>query len=441
MAYQFGHVGWAARSRTAKKTTTRQNSMTTRASGWSAADLAGEAMRLPGHCDHVAEPLPPRVLFGVDPIQAAAEAEAWGDQAKESSGRALRRNAPVMAAGVVSFPRERLDEWPAFRDATVDALREKYGDRLRSVVEHLDEAHPHLHFYAVPRPGEAFGEVHEGYKASREARKEPGNKIREAFTSAMKGWQDWLHGAVGQRFGLERIGPARERRERDEHLLITGKEQVLKDREQLAGELRDVRREARALERKATELDEVQRQRLDELRQQEVELKAARQAIDDEAKRVKAEAQAVGRREGRQRGYQEGLRATTEATLGAKLGAAWRELKRHVSGDPEREREAMRRMAMAEARATAAEKTADKAKSATAEAAERAKKAERELAAEREQREALQKCLEALQPKPKAQPRDLGFGDVLAAATRPRAATADEVPVERSAPGRMRPKI
>lgn len=440
MAYQFGHVGWAARSRTAKKTTTRQNSMTTRAAGWSAADLAGEAMRLPGHCDHVAEPMPPRVLYGVDPMQAAAEAEAWGGRAKEANGRALRRNAPVMAAGVVSFPRERLDDWPAFRDATVEALKDKYGDRLRSVVEHLDEAHPHLHFYAVPRPGEAFGVIHEGYKASREARKEPGNKIREAYTSAMKGWQDWLHGAVGQRFGLERIGPARERRERDEHLLARGQEQVLKDREQLAGELRDVRREARALERKATELDEVQRQRLADLRQQEAELKAARQAIDDEAKRVKAEAEAVGRREGRQRGYQEGLQATAVATVGEKLGAAWRELKRHISGDPEREREAMRRMTMSESRAATADKTAGEAKAAAAAAEARAKKAEQELAAEREQREVLQKRLEALQPKPKAQPKDIGFGAVLAAATRPRAATADEVPVERSAPGQMRPK-
>lgn len=377
MAYQFGHVGWAARSRTAKKTTTRQNSMTTRASGWSAADLAGEAMRLPGHCDHVAEPLPPRVLFGVDPIQAAAEAEAWGDQAKESSGRALRRNAPVMAAGVVSFPRERLDDWPAFRDATVEALKDKYGDRLRSVVEHLDEAHPHLHFYVVPKPGEAFGEVHEGYKASREARKEPGNKIREAYTSAMKGWQDWLHGAVGQRFGLERIGPARERRERDEHLLARGQEQVLKDREQLAGELRDVRREARALERKAAELDDVQRQRLDELRQQEAELKAARQAIDDEAKRIKAEAQAVGLRQGRNRGYKEGLEASSEARVGQRLGAAWRELKRLVAGDPEREAEL--------ARQREAEKTAKEQAEAKAEAeavrARAAARAEKEIKA------------------------------------------------------------
>lgn len=381
-------------------------------------------MRRPGHCGHVAQPMVPCVLFGVDPIQAAAEAGAWGNQAKESNGRALRRNAPVMAAGVVSFPRERLDEWPAFRDATVEALSEKYGDRLRSVVEHLDEAHPHLHFYCVPKLEEGFGTVHEGYKASREARKDLGNKIREAYKTAMKSWQDWLYNSVGERFGLARIGPARERRERDEHMLAGGQEQVLKEREQLAGELRDVRREARVLERKAAELGDVQRQRLAELREQEQALKEARRAIDDEAKRAKAEAAELGWQAGYQRGYNNGLRATTEAATGRKIGVAWRELKRHISGDPEREREAMQRIAMSEERATEADKIAAEAIAAAAAAQEWAKRAERAAAAECEQRKALQERLEALQPKPK--PYVNLFGDALKAAQCPARPTSEE---------------
>ena len=54
------------------------------------------------------------------------------------------------------MPAEQAKDWPRFREATVAWLKQQYGERLRSVVEHTDEAHPHLHFYAVPLPGERF---------------------------------------------------------------------------------------------------------------------------------------------------------------------------------------------------------------------------------------------------------------------------------------------
>ena len=337
--YQFGHVSWAARAGAKKRTSRRENSMTTRDIGWSAQDIASEAMRIEGHCEHVESPEPPRVLYGVNALKAAEMAAKWGDQATTTSGgkkRALQRNAPVMACGVISWPRERMDEWPAYRDATVEALKEKYGDRLKSVVEHLDERHPHVHFYAVPRPGEDFGVVHEGYAASREARKTPENKIRTAFRDAMKGWQDWLHAAVGQPFGLERIGPARERRERDEQLRLRAIEDAQKaaaaareaeaqaeamrdaaerdhqavlamraeyehamlliDQQQaeLAGHLRDVRRERSALERQAGELDAKDRQRVAELDEIEASLKAERAEIKEARKQAVIEGKSEG---------------------------------------------------------------------------------------------------------------------------------------------------
>lgn len=370
--YQFGHVSWAARAGAKKRTSRRENSMTTRDIGWSARDIASEAMRVEGHCEHVETPEPPRVLYGVDALKAAEMAAEWGDQAttitSKGKKRALQSNAPVMACGVVSWPRERMDEWPAYRDATVEALKEKYGDRLKSVVEHLDERHPHLHFYAVPRPGDDFGVVHEGYAASREARKTPENKIRTAFRDAMKGWQDWLHAAVGVQFGLERIGPARERREREEQLRLRAIEDaekaaaaareaeaqaeamrdaaerdhqavlamraeyehamLLLDQQQaeLAGQLRDVNKERRALERQQGELDARDRQRMAELDAIATSVKAERDEVKKERERARIEGRAQGMRQA----------ATTK--VATKIGVALGVVREHL-GETATERE------------------------------------------------------------------------------------------------------
>jgi vacuolar-type H+-ATPase subunit H len=100
-----------------------------------------------------------------------------------------------------------------FARDTVKWLQEKYGDRLKSVVVHNDEAHPHLHFTVVPRIGERFDDMHEGYKASRLA-KEEGKKKGEqnlAYIEAMRRFQDEFSEKVAMSHGLTRIGPARRR--------------------------------------------------------------------------------------------------------------------------------------------------------------------------------------------------------------------------------------
>lgn len=50
---------------------------------------------------------------------------------------------------------------------TVDFLREKYGDKLFSVVEHLDESHPHIHFYAVDFENLNAKMLHDGHQLKR----------------------------------------------------------------------------------------------------------------------------------------------------------------------------------------------------------------------------------------------------------------------------------
>lgn len=238
--YQFIHKDWSTRIRTEKPQDLKAGHGTFRAVGWSAADLLAEAMRVKGHIPHVPHPKPPGIVFACDerveedPLYVNQMANDWADSVKAVKGRALQKNSPVMSNGVISFPREREDEWLKFRDACLDYLKDKYGDRLKLVVEHLDESHPHIHFYCVPLHGigkdgkpwsEQFGTVHEGYGESRAVRREHISKVGKnatnekgkkytkgastgvAFVDAMKGFQDDFQEKVGKHFALARIGP------------------------------------------------------------------------------------------------------------------------------------------------------------------------------------------------------------------------------------------
>lgn len=179
----------------------------------SARQIAAEAERDPSACPHVKNPAPPQILFGVTPSEAVAEAEAATAGLKDAAGRKLRADAPILAVGVISLPAERAQDWPGFRETSLKWLKKRYGDRLRSVVEHTDEEHPHIHFYIVPRPGEGCETVHNGYRARLEARRrgEKAGAVRLAYKQAMRALQDEFGAAVAAQFGLARLGPRRQR--------------------------------------------------------------------------------------------------------------------------------------------------------------------------------------------------------------------------------------
>ena len=120
---------------------------------WSIHEIADEALRVEGACDHVKVPMPPTVLLGAGVREAVAHAEGWAAGMTDAQGRKLRKDGLCLLAGVISLPRSRIEEWPAFQQGALEWLKAKYGERLRCVVEHLDEAHPHLHFYCVPLAG------------------------------------------------------------------------------------------------------------------------------------------------------------------------------------------------------------------------------------------------------------------------------------------------
>lgn len=212
MAYQFLHLdGYARQGSVQRRKTT--DGRTVEARKWSARDIAAEAERDPDACPHVAQPQRPKVLFGCSPHEAATMAEQWSSASKDAQGRALRRDGLAMAAGVVSLPADRAKDWTLFREAAVHWLQQQYGKRLRSVVEHQDERHPHLHFYAVPLPGERFEVLHPGRSAALKKAQEGAKKGAQnaAYKGAMQGWQDAFANAVAARFGLVRLGPGKRR--------------------------------------------------------------------------------------------------------------------------------------------------------------------------------------------------------------------------------------
>ena len=241
MASQFVHIECYSLTPPKK---TRKNA----APKWSAGDILAEAARRPGACDHVTAPLPPTLIHGATLEQIEAELTDILSSARDAVGRRLRKDATVLMAGVASYPANGND-YELWKRLTVEWLRYRFGENLRAVVEHLDESHPHLHFFIIdPIAGNVKG-LHPGFAAA----KGMANPVlqRKAYTEAMQAFQDeyWEH--VGGPTALARIGPRRRRLTRDEW----AQEQA--DLQAQAATLQSVRtklEEVRVREERVTEL-------------------------------------------------------------------------------------------------------------------------------------------------------------------------------------------
>lgn len=185
--------------------------------GHSVSSVVSEAIRKPGSIPHIESPLPPKYLYGSPLEQLEKTCNEWAASMTDSKGRKLRTDALCLVAGVVSMPEETsLEAWGKFKFDAVEYLKLKYGNRLETVIEHTDEKHPHLHFYAVPRPGERFESIHQGKAAAAEKKGEVKGLQNQAYIAAMRAYQNEFYESVGVSHGLARIGPARRRLTREE---------------------------------------------------------------------------------------------------------------------------------------------------------------------------------------------------------------------------------
>lgn len=254
MAFQFLHVSTYARERPKKAAKGKDRK-------WTVRDIAGEVERDPGHSPHVQKPLEPKLVFGMKAREAVKVAEDRAASSTDVSGRKVRKDTPVLLAGVASHPYtvDELADPKANRDYeqwkrdTLKWLQAKYGDNLLSVVEHKDEAHPHLHFYAVPDAGKGFNakSLHDGFKAGAEAKTPP--EQQRLYCEGMRGLQDDFFKQVGAKYGHARLGPQRRRLKRSEWL------QEQKQLQLLSGLIRGAKTTMAKARREATAIIEKSR--------------------------------------------------------------------------------------------------------------------------------------------------------------------------------------
>lgn len=211
--------------------------------------ITAEGMRRPWASNHVPTPAIPKILYGDSPIKVGEMATAQADTATDPIGRKIRRDGIVLFGGVVSYP----IAWSDFQTSTcshtlkcwisesLNWLKSIFGASLASVVLHVDEKYPHLHFYILlHKVGTQLDlACHPGYAARDQTREEmrarfcpeqisDANKRKQilseihnagekSYRLAMVALQDSFHGAVSQHFNHMRFGPKRHRVERALH--------------------------------------------------------------------------------------------------------------------------------------------------------------------------------------------------------------------------------
>ncbi len=226
MGYQFVHLESFARKPDAK--------------GRGTDFIFSEASRRPEASIHVEKPLPPVVVYGVgvEVVQEIHDTAAAAATIPVKGGhvRKVAKDKKTLHTVVASYPatideirgdpakRADAEEW---EKRTIGWLRSQYGDDLKSVIRHEDEAFFHIHAYIVPldEPGMSALKYHPGTMAKRavmdsdkdgEDKKTLSKRADAAYKQAMREWQDSYHEAVGVPCGLARLGPKRRRLSRDE---------------------------------------------------------------------------------------------------------------------------------------------------------------------------------------------------------------------------------
>jgi hypothetical protein len=214
MTYQFGHIMTLSRKGTGSTPSVRKAML--------------EAARIDGNAPHVANPKPPDLLFGVDPVVALEfhdqRIAALGK--KRGRGAGLRQDSHTMAAAVFSFPCKvgevRSEYYLGLRDDSLAWFRaeiEALGGEVLGAVQHTDEENLHIHVYGMNLKDARLNAkmLHRGHVAAATAKRQGRNPTAD-YKAAMRGWQN-AYNDVTIRYGLTKIGPGRRRLSRAQHMI------------------------------------------------------------------------------------------------------------------------------------------------------------------------------------------------------------------------------
>lgn len=199
----------------------------------SAQGVLNEAKREKGFTSHIKAPEPPVLLYGVDLETLEGLVNNYKENAfiidKKGNKKKLRSDASILLGGVVSLDREDIDQWDNYKKEAIEFLKLKYKDKLKTVIEHTDEAHPHFHFYVVADNNELLNNYHDGKNATLKAKKEKKGNQQLAYIQAMTKFQDDFYNSVASKYGFNRVGEKpRTRLSRSEYMALT-KERLIKN--------------------------------------------------------------------------------------------------------------------------------------------------------------------------------------------------------------------
>lgn len=170
--------------------------------------VLAEARREQGFTSHIEQPAEPVLLYGVDVVEVEKLTEDYSLNSyttdKNGKQKKLRSDASILLAGVVSIKQEDSEIWDEYKKDSIEFLKNKYGDNLKSVIEHTDESQPHIHFYVVGGIGEKLADLHDGKKAVSLLKDKKDQQI--AYTTAMTEFQNDFYNSVSKKYGLDRLG-------------------------------------------------------------------------------------------------------------------------------------------------------------------------------------------------------------------------------------------
>ncbi|ECT8281322.1 plasmid recombination protein [Escherichia coli] len=222
MSYQFIHIedyGINISKKRSNNGTSEKYKKETK--GRSVSQIISEAKRDNGFCSHVEKPEEPIILYGksLDEVEKLAMEYHSKTKIIDKNGKEkkLRSDANVLLAGVISLNRENMEIWEDYKNDSIAYLKNKYGKKLISVIEHTDEEHPHIHFYCIQDIGKKFDLIHDGKKALFENRDKKKHDQNIAYLNAMREMQERFWKVVSANYGLSKDGPKRQRLSRKDY--------------------------------------------------------------------------------------------------------------------------------------------------------------------------------------------------------------------------------
>ena len=288
MSYQFAHLNMYSRKADG--------------TGVGTDFVFGEVMREPGFCYHVEHPEEPILVYGmsVDDLKKLHDERASSAKTTNAKGqtRSIRKDQKTLATVILSHPGEEENQDVAsvaeWQRRSIQWLKNKYGDDLKTVVRHNDESYPHLHAYILPSDSEMKASaLHPGMSAKsaivgRGASIEENRLGDKAYRQAMREWQDDYYENVGLACGLTRIGPGRRRLSKAAH--NAEKAQSLRARA-VMNSVDAVEKRCNEMKESAKANTDIARQMLDDAKKALADADAVKKDADDKAKMIKDDAE------------------------------------------------------------------------------------------------------------------------------------------------------